>query len=246
MTPITSASQEVRKRTSRSSRSSRSQRTPTISARSSRPSTSKSRTRSSRSKLARTSKPRGIVDTAISWNDLRRRRSSISSPSTCSKPIAPRWKGDVLAPIEEWARIADLHRCVDAVSAYVRGRVTYLPGATSVSATAQEAWDLGEGVCQDLTHITIGLLRALGIPASYVSGYLFPLDDGDVGLVVAGQSHAWIEYFSGRGRAWIPRTAYPRRSVISRRQRSRLRRRRPARRACIRARRRRASASSWK
>ena len=86
---------------------------------------------------------------------------------------------------------------MDAVSAYVRDHVTYLPGATSVDSTAQEAWDLGEGVCQDLTHITIGLLRRLGIPARYVSGYLFPASAPDVGDAVQGQSHAWVEYYSG-------------------------------------------------
>jgi transglutaminase-like putative cysteine protease len=115
----------------------------------------------------------------------------------------------VLAPLDEWSRISDLHSCVDAVSAYVRGHVTYLPGATSVSSTAQEAWDLGEGVCQDLTHITIGLLRELGIPARYVSGYLFPLSDADVGEVVAGQSHAWIEYFSGAWTGMDPTNGIP-------------------------------------
>ena len=107
--------------------------------------------------------------------------------------------GEALTPLDEWARIADLHECVAAVSDYVRSRVSYLPGATSVSATAQEAWNQGVGVCQDITHVTIGLLRALGIPARYVSGYLYPSDDGAVGVAVAGQSHAWVEYFSG---AW--------------------------------------------
>jgi len=104
---------------------------------------------------------------------------------------------------------------VDAVSAYVRAHVTYLPGATSVEATAQEAWDLGEGVCQDLTHVTIGLLRELGIPARYVSCYLFPLSDAEVGEVVAGQSHAWIEYFSGAWTGMDPTTAFPRPSATS-------------------------------
>lgn len=105
--------------------------------------------------------------------------------------------GDALAPCAQWAHVADLHECVEAIGEYVRAHVRYEPGATTVSATAQEAWDRGEGVCQDITHVTLGLLRATGIPARYVSGYLYPSEEAEVGVAVAGQSHAWVEYFAG-------------------------------------------------
>ena len=48
---------------------------------------------------------------------------------------------------------------------------------------------LGEGVCQDYTHIFIAACRSLGVPARYVSGYL--CSDGEAGQVQA--SHAWPE-----------------------------------------------------
>jgi len=105
--------------------------------------------------------------------------------------------GEALANTSAWNAMDDLHQCVEAVAEYVRSHVDYVPGATTVSATAQEAWDRGEGVCQDITHVTIGLLRAIGIPARYVSGYLYPSSDAEVGVAVAGQSHAWVEYFAG-------------------------------------------------
>jgi transglutaminase-like putative cysteine protease len=41
------------------------------------------------------------------------------------------------------------------------------------------------------------LLRSLGLPSRYVSGYLYPSDDAEVGVTVAGQSHAWVEYYAG-------------------------------------------------
>lgn len=91
----------------------------------------------------------------------------------------------------------DLHESVEAISAYVRERVRYVPGATTVQATAEESWARGEGVCQDIAHITIGLLRQVGVPARYVSGYLYPSAAHAVGESVAGQSHAWLEYFAG-------------------------------------------------
>ena len=105
--------------------------------------------------------------------------------------------GDALANAPAWTAIGDLHDCVESVADFVRSHVEYVPGATTVSATAQEAWDRGVGVCQDITHVTIGLLRAIGIPARYVSGYLYPSSDAEVGVAVAGQSHAWVEYFAG-------------------------------------------------
>jgi transglutaminase-like putative cysteine protease len=151
----------------------------------------------------------GLVEPAISWNELHDVGLVDFFTEYLLETRRTKLAGNVLAAIEEWARIEDLHGCVDAVSAYVRSHVTYLPGATSVSATAQEAWDLGEGVCQDIAHVTIGLLRELGIPARYVSGYLFPSSDADVGVIVAGQSHAWIQYFSGAWTGMDPTNGVP-------------------------------------
>jgi transglutaminase-like putative cysteine protease len=41
------------------------------------------------------------------------------------------------------------------------------------------------------------MLRSVGIPARYVSGYLYPKSDAPVGDTVAGQSHAWVEWWCG-------------------------------------------------
>jgi transglutaminase-like putative cysteine protease len=70
---------------------------------------------------------------------------------------------------------------------------TYLPAVTHVHTTMEEALRLRQGVCQDFAHVMIGLCRALGIPARYVSGYLYngPVDQ----LKGAQASHAWIEVF---------------------------------------------------
>ena len=88
-----------------------------------------------------------------------------------------------------------------AIADWVRSNVEYVPGSTGVRTSAQEAWSLRKGVCQDIAHLTLGMLRAAGIPARYVSGYLFPLAGGAVGDTVAGQSHAWVEWWCGD---WVP------------------------------------------
>ncbi len=98
---------------------------------------------------------------------------------------------------------------VVAVTNWVRDRVAYVRGVTRVSSTAQEVWEQREGVCQDLTHVTISLLRRLGIPARYVSGYLYSKEDEEVGEKVVGESHAWVEYFAGEWRGIDPTNGGP-------------------------------------
>jgi transglutaminase-like putative cysteine protease len=89
----------------------------------------------------------------------------------------------------------------EAISARVRQHVTYMPGATGVRTNAQEAWDKGQGVCQDMAQLTVALMRAVGLPARYVSGYLHPQAKAEPGTTAVGQSHAWVEYWAG---SWIP------------------------------------------
>lgn len=89
-----------------------------------------------------------------------------------------------------------------AVCEAVRNAVTYVPGATGVHTRAQEAWEQRAGVCQDIAHLVLGALRSLGIPARYVSGYLHPLGhEAGIGESFIGESHAWIEFWSGE---WFP------------------------------------------
>jgi transglutaminase-like putative cysteine protease len=81
--------------------------------------------------------------------------------------------------------IERLHR----LSNGVRDKVDYLPHQTDAESTAAEAFAAGAGVCQDHAHVLIVGARALGYPARYVSGYLFPVGEE------AAASHAWAEIF---------------------------------------------------
>jgi transglutaminase-like putative cysteine protease len=97
----------------------------------------------------------------------------------------------------ERTRGADPLEAASAIAGWVRDRVEYMPGATEVQTSAQEAWDKGQGVCQDIAHLTVALLRETGLPARYVSGYLHPRPEAGLGQAIAGQSHAWVEYWAG-------------------------------------------------
>jgi transglutaminase-like putative cysteine protease len=96
-----------------------------------------------------------------------------------------------------------------AISALVHDHVTYLPGATGVRTNAQEAWDKGQGVCQDMAQIAVSLMRAAGLPARYVSGYLHPDPKAEPGSKSVGQSHAWVEYWAGSWIALDPTSGAP-------------------------------------
>ena len=92
---------------------------------------------------------------------------------------------------------------VRAIVGEVHGRMRYTPGVTTVSTTAHEAWAAKHGVCQDFTHAALSLLRAIGIPSRYVSGYLHSEDEA-VGEPVVGESHAWIETWDGAWQGFDP------------------------------------------
>ena len=83
--------------------------------------------------------------------------------------------------------IERLHRLMHQV----RDRLEYRPGETDSTTTAADALKQGFGVCQDHAHLFCAAARVLGIPARYVSGYLWTgADDRPYDA-----SHAWAEAF---------------------------------------------------
>jgi transglutaminase-like putative cysteine protease len=80
---------------------------------------------------------------------------------------------------------------------FLHDTIKYVPGATTVHTPASHAWSERSGVCQDFAHLAIGALRAVGIPARYVSGYLHPNRASEIGQTVRGESHAWVEWWVG-------------------------------------------------
>jgi transglutaminase-like putative cysteine protease len=90
------------------------------------------------------------------------------------------------------------------VCEWVHRTLTYEAGATGVSTSAVEAYLARRGVCQDLSHLAIGMLRSMGVPTRYVSGYLHPGGNIEIGKSVTGESHAWIEWFDGSWNRFDP------------------------------------------
>ncbi|WP_433370618.1 transglutaminase family protein [Actinoplanes sp. CA-142083] len=114
---------------------------------------------------------------------------------------------EIVADIK--AAHATPHAAGLAVCEFVRAEVTYQPGATGVQSDALHAWEQRKGVCQDISHLTVGMLREMGMPARYVSGYLHPSPSAGIGDSVVGQSHAWVEWWAGRWTAFDPTNGVP-------------------------------------
>ncbi|MCZ1000975.1 MULTISPECIES: transglutaminase family protein [Streptomyces] len=148
--------------------------------------------------------PPGPQAPAPTWAEVARTTAN----SRLLEYTSPTGRTTVTRELVERARSAstglDPHETAVAVSAMVTDQVSYLPGATGVNTGAMEAWEQGAGVCQDITHLTAALLRGLGLPTRYVSGYLHPERDAELHRPVAGQSHAWIEYWAGDWTGYDP------------------------------------------
>ena len=74
----------------------------------------------------------------------------------------------------------------------VHRKLRYQRGGTDTMTTAADAWTAGHGVCQDFVHLTLAMLRHVGIPSRYVSGYVHPSAVAVAGETVNGESHAWV------------------------------------------------------
>jgi len=74
----------------------------------------------------------------------------------------------------------------------IHRRMPFRPGDTAVSSSAAEAFRIGSGVCQDHAHVFLACCRQLGVPARYVSGYVYSPAHASAHVA----SHAWAE-------AWV-------------------------------------------
>lgn len=111
------------------------------------------------------------------------------------------WGEGITAAVEAQRRDVgdDLVGYVLALHRMVGTGCRYVPGATYVGVPVEEVWQRREGVCQDFAHLLVAACRAGGVPARYVSGYLFTRDDAtgedveDGTDTVTVETHAWVE-----------------------------------------------------
>jgi transglutaminase-like putative cysteine protease len=133
----------------------------------------------------------------VGWSDLRSaavidRFDELLRP-TAHTPASKR----LVSVIKKIVKACDPADAVVAAAKWVRGELDYIPGTTGVHSSGLDALNEGKGVCQDFVHLSLILLRSMGIPGLYVSGYLHPKRHAVVGDTVDGRSHAWIQAWTG-------------------------------------------------
>jgi transglutaminase-like putative cysteine protease len=136
-------------------------------------------------------------DLSLSWDDLYtdHMRSEfaeylVQTPATQPVP-------ELVEVIQRLADGRSPHETALALCTFVNEQMTYEPGSTGVSTPGSDAWAARAGVCQDYAHIVIGALRHVGLPTRYVSGYLHPDREAEIGVPAVGESHAWVEWWLG-------------------------------------------------
>ncbi len=127
------------------------------------------------------------------WEEIRSSRNSFrlwsfTNPSAYARPtdalqayieemdLRP---GD--DPLESVLRLSDsIHRSFQ-----------FVPGSTSAVSTIDHILSTRQGVCQDYAHVMIAIARLWGVPARYISGYLYAGSWEEASVSYA--SHAWVE-----------------------------------------------------
>ncbi len=84
------------------------------------------------------------------------------------------------------------------LSEYIYKNFTYKKGVTTTETSVDEIWKLKAGVCQDFAHLLLYMLRLMGVPSRYISGYICP---GSSEWRGEGATHAWAE-------VWLPDTGW--------------------------------------
>lgn len=111
---------------------------------------------------------------------------------TPSRFVAPTEMLRELARELNFQRRDDPLTLLRELTAALHDTFEYAPQSTEVDSPIDEALLNRRGVCQDLAHIMITLVRGVNIPCRYVSGYLFHRDE-DHDRSAADATHAWVE-----------------------------------------------------
>ncbi len=160
-----------------------------------------------RSRVRRTEPPDLILEASAPWE-----RAAASAREPAGLAIAPfahpgaYTRAD--AAIEDYARASfppgtPVLAGARDLSSRIHADFAYAPGTTDASTRPVESFSKRRGVCQDFAHVMLAGLRALGLSARYVSGYLRTHPpEGRPALVGADASHAWVSVWDP-GLGWV-------------------------------------------
>jgi transglutaminase-like putative cysteine protease len=152
----------------------------------------------------------GDLDLGVSYGEvLEYLRTQLNDDTIAAREFllnSPMIKAD--AGLADYARPSfeikrSLKSCVSDLTTRIFNDFSYDSTFSTIATPLTDVLEHKIGVCQDFAHLQIGCLRAMGIPAKYVSGYIETLPKpGEKKLVGADATHAWIAYYSP-GEGWV-------------------------------------------
>jgi transglutaminase-like putative cysteine protease len=143
------------------------------------------------------------AQSAAPWEEIARRLSEERSPAT-APVVQYRLDSPMVRSSPELRQYAaesfphgrPLVEAVHDLMQRIHRDFSYDPGATTVATPLAQVFEQRRGVCQDFAHLAIGCLRAHGLAARYVSGYIETLPPpGQEKLTGSDASHAWFAVF---------------------------------------------------
>lgn len=131
-----------------------------------------------------------------SMSEIRAELSQFRSNMVFFDYLRPEY-AEVMPEINKLILEGELLECTPLESArrvceFIYKNFEYKKGITTIETTVDEIWRLRSGVCQDFAHVMLVIMRTIGIPSRYVSGYICPNPEGIRG---EGATHAWVEVF---------------------------------------------------
>ncbi|MBC7683023.1 MAG: transglutaminase family protein [Ferruginibacter sp.] len=140
---------------------------------------------------------------SVTWEAVRERfrysatsRYDAAAEFVFPSPYVPRHPDFAAYARPSFEADKPLVACARDLMHRIHSEFTYESQSTEINTPALEALAQRKGVCQDFAHIMVAALRALGLPARYVSGYLLTQPEpGQVRLVGSDASHAWVSVY---------------------------------------------------
>jgi transglutaminase-like putative cysteine protease len=150
----------------------------------------------------------GLIDTQqaedpedCTWTDVADASLTMADHLSHKLYTAP---GPELAELAASLRSARPLETAQRIMERTHNALSYVRGVTGVHTSAYEAFSDGAGVCQDFAHLALAMTKSVGLPSRYVSGYFHPEADASIGEEISGESHAWVEVWTGKWWAFDP------------------------------------------
>jgi transglutaminase-like putative cysteine protease len=145
------------------------------------------------------------------WEDIREAMRADGFPVppdvaefVCASPLAFPEEIATAYVLESFKSGRAIIAALRDLTARIHHDFAYTPNLTNVSTRVAEVISLRQGVCQDFAHLMIAGLRGLGLPARYVSGYVYTRSgEGETARPGSDASHAWVSAWCGEGLGWV-------------------------------------------